>query len=237
MASDPEPVTPATVTAGALFIAKREAITVLGRRVSPADLPTDQEVRAEWRSLMNSSTPESLEAELPCPHEPRQLASHLDRFTIYKLRLEALAAIKQNPLRHPEGDALYHSLQVFEAARAARPYDEEFLTAALLHDVGKAIEPADHVASGLHSLEGTITDRTAWLIEHHSSSAEPVGRSSHGRQADGLTDRAWIEDLELLRDCDLAGRVPGAVVPTVDEALAFLQNLEAECEGHDPIDL
>ena len=39
--------------------------------------------------------------------------------------------------------------------------------AALLHDVGKAIDPADHVAAGLEALDGFITERTAWLIEHH----------------------------------------------------------------------
>ena len=56
--------------------------------------------------------------------------------------------IKQNPKYHPEGDALYHSLQVFHLAREARPYDEEFLLAALLHDVGKAIDPQDHCERG-----------------------------------------------------------------------------------------
>ena len=62
---------------------------------------------------------------------------------------------------------LYHSLQVFELARQELPYDEEFLLAALLHDVGKAIDPRDHVAAALEVLEGLITPRTAWLIEHH----------------------------------------------------------------------
>ena len=59
--------------------------------------------------------------------------------------LQPLEGVKQSPKHHPEGDALYHSLQVFELARDERPYDEEFLLAALLHDVGKAIDPADHV--------------------------------------------------------------------------------------------
>ncbi len=49
----------------------------------------------------------------------------------------------------------------------ALPYDEEFLLAALLHDVGKGIDPHNHVIAGLEALEGFISDRTAWLIAHH----------------------------------------------------------------------
>ena len=45
------------------------------------------------------------------------MADHLDRFAIYKMRLQPLEAVKQNARYHPEGDALYHSLQVFELAR------------------------------------------------------------------------------------------------------------------------
>ncbi len=95
------------------------------------------------------------------------MADHLDRFAIFKMRLEPLESVKQNARYHPEGDALYHSLQVFELARDRRPYDEEFLLAALLHDVGKAIDPQDHVRAGVESLRGAVTDRTLWLIEHH----------------------------------------------------------------------
>src|SRR5437773_10933198 len=62
-------------------------------------------------------------------------------------------------------DVLYHLLQVFELARDERPWDEEFLLAALLHDVGKGIDPHDHVAAALQVLDGLITPRTAWLIE------------------------------------------------------------------------
>ena len=93
--------------------------------------------------------------------------SKVDRFQIYEMLLLPLENVKQSPKYHPEGDALYHSLQVFDLARDELPYDEEFLLAALLHDVGKAIDPADHVAAGLEALDGFITERTAWLIEHH----------------------------------------------------------------------
>ena len=47
------------------------------------------------------------------------IADHLDRFAIYKLRLQPLETVKLNPKYHPEGDALFHSLQVFHLARRA----------------------------------------------------------------------------------------------------------------------
>ena len=144
------------------YLAKRKAAAVLGHRVRPGDLPTDSEVREQlvilWRSRSGLSDDEAAEAE-PAMPEPGEgelvapLAQHLDRFALYRMRLAPLEAIKQNPRYHPEGDALYHSLQVFERAREARPYDEEFLLSALLHDVGKAIDPSDHVASAVEALE------------------------------------------------------------------------------------
>ena len=136
------------------YVAKRKAAAVLGHRLRPGDLPTDSEVREQlvilWRSRLDLSDegheganepemPEPGEGELVAP-----LAQHLDRFAVYRMRLAPLEAIKQNPKYHPEGDALYHSLQVFHLAREARPYDEEFLLAALLHDVGKAIDVQNH---------------------------------------------------------------------------------------------
>src|SRR5581483_6606516 len=59
-----------------------------------------------------------------------------DPYHLYRMLLLPLENVRQSPQYHPEGDVLYHSLQVFELAREHRPYDEEFLLAALLHDVG-----------------------------------------------------------------------------------------------------
>ncbi len=41
------------------------------------------------------------------------------------------------------------------------------------------------------------------------------------------------EDLVLLREVDQAGRVPGAPVPTVDEAIAYLRELDSEASFED----
>src|SRR5438132_12786497 len=94
-------------------------------------------------------------------------ATACDSYPVYRMLLLPLENVQQSAKYHPEGDALYHTLQVFELAREHRPYDEEFLLAALLHDVGKGLDRVDHVAAGLSALEGLVTERTRFLIEHH----------------------------------------------------------------------
>jgi hypothetical protein len=211
------------------YTAKRKAAAVLGHRVRPGDLPSDSEVREQVLALARSGQGAEDPSDQPEPEgEVGRLADHVDRFVIYKMRLEPLEGVKQNPRWHPEGDALYHSLQVFALARQARPYDEEFLLAALLHDVGKAIDPHDHVAAALEALRGTLTERTAWLIEHHMDLLARPDRPVNPRVRKALEDSEYFDDLALLRDLDEAGRVPGAVVGTVDQALEYLKGLERE---------
>ncbi|MDB5352768.1 MAG: hypothetical protein JWN86_4015 [Planctomycetota bacterium] len=211
------------------YAAKRKAAAVLGHTVRPGDLPSDAEIREQVLHLARAQEGTS-DDDVPeeDPPETRRMSDHLDRFAIYKMRLEPLAAVKQNPRWHPEGDALYHSLQVFQRARRDRPYDEEFLLAALLHDVGKAIDPKDHVGSGLESLGGTLTPRTYWLIEHHMDLLVRPDRPLNPKIKAAIEASDFFEDLVLLRDLDESGRETGVSVPTVDEALAYLRGLEAE---------
>jgi hypothetical protein len=208
--------------------AKRKAVAVLGRRIRPTDLPTDDEVREQVIGLLrqgvNSADLDDASEEDEEPEAVVRAVDHLDRFTYFKLRLEPLEAVKQDPRTHPEGDALYHSLQVFERAREAHPHDEEFLLAALLHDVGKAIDPRNHVSAGVEALRGWVTERTLRLVEHHPTTADGTKR----RRPNEPLDPEWSDDLELLREFDKAGRVPGIPVGTVDEALAYLRDLERE---------
>jgi len=149
-----------------------------------------------------------------------------DPYPLFRLLLLPLERARQAPLHHPEGDVLYHSLQVFELAKDRRPYDMEFLLAALLHDVGKGIDPYDHVAAGLSVLEGLITERTRFLIEHHMHALEYKKGTLGACQRQHLEASEDFDDLMLLREIDSAGRVPGAVVGTVDEALAFIREVE-----------
>src|SRR5262249_25706224 len=61
-------------------------------------------------------------------------AGRPDPYQVFRMLLLPLENVRQSARYHPEGDVLYHLLQVFELARERRPYDEEVLQAALLHD-------------------------------------------------------------------------------------------------------
>ncbi len=148
-----------------------------------------------------------------------------DRFQLFTGLLLPLENVKQSPKYHPEGDVLYHSLQVYDLARDALPYDEEFLLAALLHDVGKGIDPDDHVVSGLEALQGFISERTAWLIEHHMD-AHKINDGTLGIRAKRrLREHESYEDLILLGECDRMGRVPGVQTSDLDEALGYIRDI------------
>ena len=160
--------------------------------------------------------------------EVERLEDHIDRFELFRTLLFPLETVKQNPQWHPEGDALYHSLQVFELARHDRPWDEEFLLAALLHDVGKAIDPGDHTAAGLAALEGAITDRTRWLIEHHMDALAYKDKRLDKEEREAIEGSEHFEDLMALRDCDDRGREVGVETCTLDESLQYLKSLADE---------
>ncbi len=175
---------------------------------------------AELEQLLVAEYPDlSLEDALA------EAENKIDRFQIYRCLLLPLDRVKQSRKYHPEGDVLYHSLQVFDLARDELPYDEEFQLAALLHDVGKGIDPADHVNSGLESLHGFISNRTAWLIKHHMDAHALHDRTLGARARKRLKQSEDFEELQLLGECDRGGRVAGVQVPDVDEALDYIRDL------------
>jgi hypothetical protein len=150
----------------------------------------------------------------------------VDCWQLFRMLLLPLENVNGSPVHHPEGDVLYHSLQVFELARDHRPYDEEFLLAALLHDVGKGLDRSNHVDAGLQALDGLITERTRFFIEHHMHAHEYRAGTLGHRIKRELESSPDFDELMLLRQLDDGGRVPGAQVGTADEALDYLKELE-----------
>lgn len=174
----------------------------------------------ELEALLLQENPQiDLDSEL------ERLDSHVDVFELYRMLLIPLENVKQNAAYHPEGDVLFHSLQVFQLVRDERPWDQEFMLAALLHDVGKGIDRSDHVAAGLAALEGAITDRTAYLIGHHMDAQAMQAGTLGARAKRRIAESEDFEDLLLLRELDQRGRRPGAEVCSVDEALAFIRDV------------
>jgi len=151
-----------------------------------------------------------------------------DPYPVFRMLLLPLESVKQKYEFHPEGDALYHTLQVFTLAREHRPYDIEFLLAALLHDVGKALDRHDHVMAGLRALHGLITERTEFFIANHMLAHDYRDGTLAPRKRDRLKQSPDFDDLLLFAELDRAGRVPGAQVGTLEEALEYVKELEQE---------
>lgn len=152
---------------------------------------------------------------------------HPDAYGVFELLIEPLARVALDPEYHPEGDALYHTLQVFELGLHERPYDEEFLLACLLHDAGLAINPRHPVLSVIDALGTLITDRTRELIELRPIATEYLRT---GQCPQRLRKSEEFEDAVLLARLDRAGRVPGTPVRSLSEALEFVRNLGSEWE-------
>ena len=80
-------------------------------------------------------------------------------------------------------------------------------------------------------MEGIITDRTRFFIAHHMDAHEyRTGGLSRGLRRK-LEESPDFDDLMLLRELDDAGRVAGAIVGTVDEALEYIRELERTNNG------
>jgi predicted HD phosphohydrolase len=157
-------------------------------------------------------------------------AKEADRFEVYRMLLGPLASVEQRKSSHPEGDALYHSLQVFELARNELPYDEEFLLAALLHDVGKALDPMHHVEAGLAALNGHITERTGWLIANHTDAHRLLNGTIGARAKRRLQLSEDYDELLRLARCDRNGRVPGGAAPDIEGALDYIRGVAQMCD-------
>lgn len=129
--------------------------------------------------------------------------------------LNALDGVAQDPVYHPEGDALFHSLQVFEHALGDGA-DPELLCAALLHDVGKAYAGRDHAEVGADMLVG-LPHRVRWLVGHHLDLLRAPRRTGAL-----LSGTPQLADLRRLRAWDLAGRQVRARVREPEEAAAIV---------------
>ena len=122
----------------------------------------------------------------------------------------------QSAKYHPERDALYHSLQVFQCS--LRDTNNPVLWAgALFHDVGKSIDYPNHDTVGAQELAGILNREICWLVEHHLDLLTSPAKTR--RRLKGSKQLAY---LEMLRRWDLQGRQVGVDVISVEKALDIL---------------
>ncbi len=171
-----------------------------------------------------SSGPEPERVSNPC--------SDRDRFCTYRALLVPLAGVGRRSRQSV--DELCHSLQVFDQLRDTAPYDEELMLAGLLHDIGKAIDPREHVKAALAALQDSITPRTAWLIEHHMEGLDLQSGGLGARARRRLESSEFYDDLVLLARSDRAGRDPRVEVTELDDALHYLEAVSRACD--EPLD-
>jgi len=182
-----------------------------------------------WVPEQQLPTHDEIRREIGRGHDAG-ISPDADRFDRIAALVRVLENVRQDPARHPEGDALEHSLQVFDLVREERPFDEELLTAALVHDVGKAIDRTDHVAAGVAALGGAITPRTRWLVESLEAAHAHGDRTLGHRARQRLEAHPDFLDALLLAGADRRGRVRGYAAPSLEEAVAILRGLEQDAE-------
>ena len=89
-----------------------------------------------------------------------------------------------------------HSLQVATRAHRAGE-DEEMVVAALLHDVGDVLAPANHSEVSAAMLRPYVSDRVYWIIKHHGLFQGYYYNHHHGEDRnlrDGFKEHEWYED-------------------------------------------
>ncbi|HVJ82582.1 MAG TPA: hypothetical protein VNC50_16045 [Planctomycetia bacterium] len=139
---------------------------------------------------LRAESPDSdLDSELLGVHAP------VDRLFVLEFLAQQLEGSEALP--PAKSDGLRHALEVFTLAQAERPYDEEFLTAALFHDLGGIFDRRDPLPQTLAVLDGLVTERTLRLI------SAATGAENAAADADAR------EDARLLRSLiDAANKSP-----------------------------
>ena len=195
----------------------RRAVYRAARRVArdwvPEDqLPDDAQVRDEVHRRLDATG--SL--------------AHLvgDRFDALAASVAVLATVRANPARPAEGDLLDHTLDVFARVHHERPFDEELLTAALVHDVGMAIDRRGAAAATLEAIGDLVTPRTRWLVESLPAARAYADQTLGHRARKRLEAHPDFLDVLFLAEADRGGRGADSPPPSLEQAIAVLRALD-----------
>jgi predicted HD phosphohydrolase len=120
--------------------------------------------------------------------------------------LENLKGIESREDYHPEKDTYNHSLQIFH--HAIRESDDlDLILAAMMHDVGKAVNKIGHENIAVDMLQGLLSEKSLWLIENHMRIWYLIeGKMIRLQKVKDLVSNKWFPDLVLLARWDKMSR-------------------------------
>jgi len=227
-----------------------ETATLCRSLLSEAETLPISRIWIEWQKWCHA----------PFPSSGLQVLLESGWINLYP-ELEAMVECPQDPLWHPEGDVWVHTLQVVDqAAMIAERYHwhgerrEQFLLAALCHDLGKPVCTfiADNgtIRSPGHSHEGTADSKRFLkkisapkryiqkilpLVQEHMTHmhGDPTPRAVRNL-ANRLTP-AIIEDWEALVEADASGRAPAPASRPAEEWLSLAVELQHHQQKPAPI--
>jgi predicted HD phosphohydrolase len=117
-------------------------------------------------------------------------------------------------------DRLTHSLQT--ATLAMRDgQDEDYVVAALLHDIGDTLAPNNHPAIGAAILKPYVSERIHWIVEHHGIFQgyyfwHHIGQDPDTREK--FREHAWFDDCaEFCEQYDQAAFDPSGEMVALEE--------------------
>jgi len=143
---------------------------------------------ARFTQMIDGTTEEYLALE---KMEHEYLATLPDRI------LSALSQLKTG-LGGYAVDRLTHSLQ--SATRAERDgADEEWVLAALVHDIGDELSPMNHSEIAAAIIKPYVRPQVTWVVEQHGLFQSyyfnhHYGKDRHGRER--FRDHPWFNDCE-----------------------------------------
>jgi len=145
-------------------------------------------------------------------------------------KMEGCKCLKQLPEYHPEKDVFSHLVQTMRWAFRESD-DVDLILAAMLHDVGKQVNPLGHAKIAVEILEGQVTLKTLWLIENHMKIWHYVlGDMKKLQKCKGFGNHPWLPELVQLARWDKLGRNPCA--KTIYDKKDIIDRLNKSADKH-----
>lgn len=129
---------------------------------------------------------------------------------IVEIFVPRLENVSQNIIRHPEGNVLNHTLQVFYwSIKETKKSEKDLRLAALFHDIGKFTDSNNHPRIACEWLCQLVNEKVIWLIDNHIRIKYYIdGTMKKQSKIRKIENSIWITDLLRLTRWDNLGRNP-----------------------------